>query len=166
MYTEAGMKLKDVIYQIIEEKIETYGYEVSVQDTRRIVAEISDSEDFYQRLDTILEDALHDTMNDLNIEEHPMSKEDEDRLNEVIRKGQFIVAPDGDPDAEPSCYLWEDFKAAQTFAEENSDVHVYTLIEAEGMGFIVPGARLVNRFAYMLSVDDAGIDEDEEVRFW
>lgn len=163
---EANSKLKDLIARTIQEKIEDYGYEVTKKDQARIVAEIADSEDFYQRIDAILEDALHDTMNDLNIEEFPMTREDEDRLDEVFEKGQFILAPDADPRSEPSCYLWEDFKAAQKFAEENSDVHVYTLIEAEGRGYIVPGARWVNRFAYMLAVHDAGIPEDGEVRFW
>lgn len=164
---QANGTLIKLVTQSLEEKITNYAYELSEEDKQKLVEEITDSEDFYQRLDDIIEDAMHDWIDFLGIEKKPFTEEQEKAKDEFFKNGEFIVAPEYQRNPEEyNCYLWEDFEAAQKFADENPDIHIYTLIEAEEEGWISPGARWVNRFAYLLSAKDTGLKENEQVRFW
>lgn len=144
------------------------GSEVSKEDIDRIAHEIGDSESLHQKLYDYIQDDVDMWMDELGIEKYPFTEEEEEKRVKFFETGEFIVAPEyvNSPDEGPSNYLWEDFEAARKFAEENPDIHVYTLCESDGVGYITKGARWINRFAYLLSVKDAGLDEDDEVRFW
>lgn len=105
------------------------------------------------------------TMNSSN-EDEMMSLEEEAKLENFFDSGQWIVAPGREKEDEYNCYFWENYSEALTFYEENPDVFIYTLLEAEGKGYIVKGARYVNREAYLIGLNDIDLGEDGEVRVW
>lgn len=95
-----------------------------------------------------------------------MTPQEDKIVEEFFERGQFIVNPDNYyEDEEYVCYFWEDMQKASQFVVENPDVHIYTLVEAEDNMYIVPGMKMVNRFANLISVHDAGLNQGEEVRF-
>jgi hypothetical protein len=164
---------KHTLEYFVREAVEDYldHTEVSKEDKDRIASEIADSESFHQKLYDYIQDDIDFWMDELEIEKYPFTEEEEKKKEEFFEKGQFIVAPEylkyaGNEPDNLSYLLWEDFEEARKFAEENPDIHVYTLLDADGHGVIVKGARWVNRFAYLLSVNDVGLSEDDEVRFW
>lgn len=95
-----------------------------------------------------------------------ISLEEEQRLDDFFNAGQWVVAPGREQEDEYNCYFWENYSEALKFYEENPDVFIYTLLEAEGKGYITKGARYVNREAYLIGLNDVDTGEYNEVRAW
>lgn len=93
-----------------------------------------------------------------------LTPEQEDRIDYFFDAADCILSPERDTDEGISCFYWEDFSAALKFYEENPDVHIYTVLEVDGKGYIVNGARYVNRFAYLIAVNNPRIED--EIRIW
>lgn len=90
---------------------------------------------------------------------------EEKKAEEFFEKGEWIRNPELNSEDAPSAWLWENFKAAAEFHKQNPHLHVYTLVESEGM-WLVKGARFVNRFAYLFSAVEPPLDEDGEIMYW
>lgn len=98
------------------------------------------------------------------IEYKDLTPEEEDRLSGFFDSGQWIVAPGREKEEEIACYYWENFSEALKFYEENPDVYIYTILECDEGAYIVNGARYVNRFAYLIGLDN--IEIEKEIRIW
>lgn len=95
-----------------------------------------------------------------------LTLEEEDRVAEFFDAGQWIVAPGRENEEAIACYYWEDFQKALKFHEENPDTFIYTIIECDEGAYIIQGACYVNRFAYLIGLDDVSTGKEDEVRLW
>lgn len=84
-------------------------------------------------------------------------------LEEWLAKGDWVTTPNSHP-GEPDI-LWEDFTAAKALVENTPGLHVYTLVEDEGM-WVVEGARWVNRFAYLIGRVKVPIENEYHAIMW
>jgi hypothetical protein len=76
---------------------------------------------------------------------------DEGKIDYFLGQGEWIVAPNREDEEESACWLWENFKEAEAYYEENkNELFVYTVVDCEGL-WISEGYHYVNRFAYMFS---------------
>lgn len=78
------------------------------------------------------------------------------------------LLPNKDSTGEQGCYefLWEDFRVlnARIPHEIRSSLFWYTLIEEEGIGWVVEGARFVNRIGYFIAKEK--LDVGDGIRYW
>ena len=93
---------------------------------------------------------------------------DYDALDAFFESATFLVAPGREGGDAPDMYLWDDYDEVrdrlQQAQENNEELFGYTLIEAEGEGYIDKGFRLVNRLGYFLA--DKDIEMNEPIRYW
>jgi len=89
-----------------------------------------------------------------------------DQLYEGLKKHGLL--PNEDSTGEQGVYefLWEDFRVldARLPHEIRSSLFWYTLIEEDGIGWVVEGARFVNRIGYFVSKEK--LDVGDGIRYW
>lgn len=89
-----------------------------------------------------------------------------DQLYEGLKKHGFL--PNEDSTGEQGVYefLWEDFQEMNVKLPrgEREGLFWYTLIEDEGIGWVVEGARFVNRIGYFISKEK--LDVGDGIRYW
>lgn len=93
---------------------------------------------------------------------------DYDELDIFFESATFLVAPGKEGGDPPDKYLWDDNREVrcrlQQAEQNNETIYGYTLIEAEGEGYIDKGFRLVNCIGYFLA--DKEIQMDGPIRYW
>lgn len=92
-----------------------------------------------------------------------MISEREERvgLDEFLRKYQLVPANEGS--GEPMNCLWETYGEELAFvqaAQEKDPKTIWTLIEEDGISFILPGARFVNRLGYFVTTTPRESDDE------
>ena len=89
-----------------------------------------------------------------------------DQLYEGLKKHGLL--PNEDSAGEQGVYefLWEDFRELDVRLpqEIRSSLFWYTLIEEDGIGWVVEGARFVNRIGYFVSKEK--LDVGDGIRYW
>ena len=93
-------------------------------------------------------------------------EEELERCDRWFEGGEFLVAPGLENEGAPHCYFWDDFDAVSKLIKENPSYSIYTLIDAEGGGWIIPGYRFVNRMGYFISKTHVPLEDGEELMYW
>lgn len=99
-------------------------------------------------------------------DEDDLTLAEEAKVDLFFGLNKWLVAPGSDGQDEYSCYYWENFSEALKFYEENPDRFIYTLVEAEDQMYIVKGAHFVNRYAYLIGLNDVDMGPRNEIRLW
>jgi len=93
---------------------------------------------------------------------------DYEALDAFFESATFLIAPGKENEEPPHKFMWDDFDAVNARlrkAEANNEtIHVYTLTEESGEGYIDAGYLRVNRIGYFLA--DKLIPMPEAIRYW
>jgi hypothetical protein len=98
-----------------------------------------------------------------------ISIEEDKMIEDFFNASKFFVQPNKTQHEKYECYLWDDYHKKDIKKEierlQSLNNHIYTLIDEEGIGTIVPGAKYVNRIGYFISQEKIIIPESG-LRYW